>query len=266
MVQNITTRHTLAPRRAVLKPGQLHILGGAAQVRARPHKDHYIREAGSPWLIEYVVAGSGYISRGSEQFTVSPGDTYVMGPHAESDYRPDNRDPWEKMFVEIEGAFIDSLATAYGLEEVMYYPQVHVAHQLQQLLTLLSHRGAHFQRDFPIGLHRLISTLSLSRKQAPQSMGDYLELRVKHAFQLEEMASDFKYSKNHLLRLFKSEYGCTPYEYLLQRRVEQAIWSITHTSLSIKAIAREFQFTDGKHLSSTIKKRTGKSPSEWRQN
>ena len=274
MVKNITilpdgpdsnpANDSFTPARQALKTGQVRCLG-AAHARGRSGMDRYQRSHGSSWLIEAVIAGYGFVQADGQQQRAQTGDVYVFGPQATGRYRPDDNEPWEKLFIEVEGDLINALADAYSLEQQIMYPQAHVSQQMRSLLQLLSHRGTHFQRDFPIGLHRLISSIALSQFDKKESMAEFIESQIKHDFQLQDMATHFKYSKNHLLRLFKQEHDCSPYEYLIRKRVEQAIWALTHTSMSVKLIAAELCFSDSKHLSSTLKKRTGKSPREWRE-
>lgn len=267
MVKNITSYRELTPQqgRQLLRPGHLSILGAAARVTARSGIDRYHRPPGSPWLFEYISAGSGFVDDGTGEQRLGAGDLYVFGPHSDGRYRPDDREPWTKMFFVVHGQLIDSLAAAYGLAEQQIYHQAPVQRQMQQMLELLQQHGEHVHRDFPVYLQRLISSLCLDRHQTIDAMADYIEARITRPFQLQDMAEYFRCSKNHLLRQFKQLHQCTPYECLLRRRVDQAIWLLTHTSRSAGDIAAELQFSDSKHLSSTLKKRTGRSPRAWRQ-
>ena len=267
MVKNITISGTrrpgIAPGRHVLGEGQIHILG-AARVKARRGIDRYQRDRGRAWVIEHVIAGAGYLEHGDQQYQAGPGDTYVFSPKHTYYYYPEDRDPWEKIFIEVEGAFIDSLAAAYQLDKQFFYPQTFIQKQLEHCLQLLHHSGAHMQRDMPIAIHRLISSLCLDENAASANLADFIEAHINRDFVLQDMADHYNISKNQLLRRFKQQHQCSHYEYLLQRRVEQAIWSLKNTSISVKDLAHTLQFSDSKHLSSTLKRRTGKSPREHR--
>lgn len=265
MVKNITiqgSRSPLAPGRQIIA-GQLQCLGGA-HAQARSGQDHYLRPAGQAWLIECVLGGTGFVEGPLGTFTLQAGDAYVLGPYAEFQYYPDDHDPWEKLFIEINGPLVDQFMRCYQMEQNYVFPRAHVQQQMEQLINLLTHSGEHLQRDFPIAIHRLINNLFFNGRYMPPNMADYIEAHIHSEFTLEQMATHFSLSKNQLLRRFKKQFQKSPYEYLLQRRVDQAIWTLQHTSISVKDLAKSLQFSDSKHLSSTLKRRTGKSPSEHR--
>ena len=265
MVKNITiqSRGTAPSGGRPIINGHIHCYGGA-YAKAKAGQDHYRRPSGQAWLIEAVIEGAGYVEGPQGTHRLEAGDVYALGPYAEFQYYPDQKDPWGKLFIELSGPLIEEIMRSYEIKDRYIYPQAHVQQQLEQLIKLLSHSGEHIQRDFPIAIHRLINSLYFKGRQIAPNMADYIEAHIHSEFTLEKMADHFQLSKNQVLRRFKKEYNKSPYEYLLQRRVDQAIWTLQHTSISVKDLAKSLQFSDNKHLSSTLKRRTGKSPSEHR--
>ena len=133
------------------------------------------------------------------------------------------------------------------------------------MLSLLNEPREIIQAEFPILLHKFIKELTQTNTINKARFTDYIDERIEQSFRLEDMAKHFAYSKNQLLRLFKKEHQTSPYHYLLTKRNEQAIWLLQNTSLSIKEIAYRLQFTDAKHLASTMKKKVSFTPSEIRK-
>jgi len=267
MVQKRSLSSKIFPARSLENPQILHCLGGA-QVQAIESKyDTYNRELGQTWCFETILNGTGYLIHNGKKYTLHKGDTYITSPFSTYKYYPDDNDLWEKLFIEVEGSFIDSLGQVYNLH-------INPAHstpiamplidKLQKILSSSTQES--FAKNFPMVLHRLCSCFTEQQSSTEYKMCDYLEHKITEPFQLDKMAEEFNYSKNYLVRVFKKKHQTTPYKYLLNKRIEQACWALANTNIELKNLAKRFQFADTKHLSSTIKRVTGKSPIQWRNN
>ena len=64
-------------------------------------------------------------------------------------------------------------------------------------------------------------------------MADYIAKNVQHPVSLAELSAEFNYSKNHIINLFKKEYGMTPYDYLTKKRIEKAQWLLESTYIRL---------------------------------
>lgn len=67
-----------------------------------------------------------------------------------------------------------------------------------------------------------------------------------------------------LFRLFKSETGLSPQQYIEQQRIERAKRLLTVNRLSIKEIAAQVGFANQLYFSRRFQKATGLSPSQYR--
>lgn len=82
---------------------------------------------------------------------------------------------------------------------------------------------------------------------------------------LSVLARKTELNKNSLIRLFKKEVGCTPYRYLTQRRVEQAIKLMENSSLSLEEISERCGYCDRYQFSRMFKSVMGESPGGYRK-
>lgn len=81
---------------------------------------------------------------------------------------------------------------------------------------------------------------------------------------LDAVAAHAGYSRFHFVRLFRAAYGQTPGQYLSRRRVERAEELLRTADLSVTEICMLVGFTSLGSFSSSFKKHTGLSPSEYR--
>lgn len=81
---------------------------------------------------------------------------------------------------------------------------------------------------------------------------------------LDAIAAHAGYSRYHFVRLFRAVYGLTPGQYLSGRRIERAENLLRTANLSVTEICALVGFTSLGSFSSTFKKQTGLTPSDYR--
>ncbi|MGW2225094.1 helix-turn-helix transcriptional regulator [Streptomyces formicae] len=81
---------------------------------------------------------------------------------------------------------------------------------------------------------------------------------------LGAVAAHAGYSRYHFVRVFKEVYAETPGQYLSRRRIERAQDMLRSADLSVTEICVLVGFSSVGTFSSTFKRRTGMTPSEYR--
>jgi len=79
---------------------------------------------------------------------------------------------------------------------------------------------------------------------AEERMAEYLAAHYNEKITIEELATQFHFSKNHVINIFKKKYQVTPYEYLIQTRVKMAAKFLEFSTDPIETIACECGFGD----------------------
>lgn len=82
---------------------------------------------------------------------------------------------------------------------------------------------------------------------------------------VSRMAGELGLSERHFSRLFQSQTGVSPRDYLLGRRLRLGTWMLKHSVKSITTIALECGFGSAAHFSATCRRQLGKTPSELRR-
>jgi len=91
----------------------------------------------------------------------------------------------------------------------------------------------------------------------------YIDSEPGRPISLLELARITKTSVPTVLRMFKRETGTTPGRYHLQARIRQAEQLLRQSMLTVGQIGDQLGFSSAFHFSSTFKKETGVSPSEF---
>lgn len=88
---------------------------------------------------------------------------------------------------------------------------------------------------------------------------EYINQNCTKVFALSDLANVACLSKYHFSRLFKTEIGLTPYEYLIQLKIKYSKELILKGNSPIE-VALELGFADQSHFINLFKKHTGVTP------
>ncbi|MBE9078303.1 helix-turn-helix domain-containing protein [Romeria aff. gracilis LEGE 07310] len=94
---------------------------------------------------------------------------------------------------------------------------------------------------------------------------DYIRDRLSDNIQLSDLAQQLGLSQFHFSRLFKQSTGVSPYQYVLQQRVEEAKQLLKTTKLTIAEIALTCGFSSHSHLGKWFRQQTGMTPKAFRK-
>lgn len=92
---------------------------------------------------------------------------------------------------------------------------------------------------------------------------EYIHEHLDQDIKLADLAQLLGMSQFHFSHLFKQSIGTSPYQYLLQQRVERAK-QLLKTERSIMDIALECGFNSHSHLSKQFRQITGITPTAYR--
>jgi AraC family transcriptional regulator len=93
---------------------------------------------------------------------------------------------------------------------------------------------------------------------------DYMHNHLEQEVKLADLAALLGMSQFHFIHLFKQSLAITPYQYLLQQRIERAKQLLKQTDQSIAEIAFQCGFNSHSHLSKQFRQSTGITPKAYR--
>jgi len=94
---------------------------------------------------------------------------------------------------------------------------------------------------------------------------DFIDSNYSNNLRLKDLATIGLLSENHLLRNFNQIFGLTPFQYISQKRIQEAKRQIIESDKPIKNIALDVGYSSFSNFSSYFKSIIGKSPSAIRK-
>ena len=122
-----------------------------------------------------------------------------------------------------------------------------------------------------VQVHRILSLLyssigrygSLSDSVARAKL--YMDEYYMDKISMEQIAEESHMSQSHFFRLFRLETGMTPYNYLMNVRINHAMKMLLETPYSMEEIADQCAFCSSANFIRAFRQNTGITPSKFRR-
>ena len=139
------------------------------------------------------------------------------------------------------------------------------AKSLMEDLDKLSHTESSLVQKTAIFYELL---LYLQQQEKPASIADKIAAFIckesLNEISLEKICKEFYFSKNHIINIFKKEFGVTPIQYINNLKLNHAKYLLEVTSDTLESISLKSGFNDYSHFYKLFYRETGLSPSIWR--
>jgi len=233
-----------------------------------PFPDYSITrtEASKTTVFEYVLEGEGDIFVGERHLHVTAGQMYILRANEAHTYRASSSSPWKKLWINYTAEYVSPYLDALGIETSSFdCPQA--KKYFEEAIRMIDSDGARREicRHIADTVHSVID-LAHTATRGVREVSDGFRIREEldaslySKLSLDELASRLHISKSNIIRIFKKNYGVTPYEYLLGEKLETAKLLLLNTRLSVTEIAERLAISDAHYFSTLFSKRVGMRP------
>jgi AraC family transcriptional regulator len=132
---------------------------------------------------------------------------------------------------------------------------------LDSLITIL---GVHVLRNYSCVPKSSVPVRSGLSAAAANKIREYLDEHFKRKLTTSELAGVCGLSPGHFTQAFTRTFGCPPYRYVLERRLDFAEKLLSGTDMAVAEVAFLSGFSSQSHLNNLLKTYRGKTPKQLR--
>ncbi len=226
---------------------------------------------------EYVISGKGYIKTKHKTYVVQAGDLFFLNKNRNHTYYSDKNEPYEKMFISINGSYVDSLIQLHNITNSVVISKTNVRPVFEKIFSISEQYLGH---NFPPEIYTEISCAILTLIQAvspldftlntekltlhpAEVLKNYIDDNIYEKLQLKDLCAFMNLSEMHLQRIFKEAYGITIVRYIREQKLIVAKHLLSTTFLKISEISDKLSYDNPKCFATLFKKHFGISPSDY---
>jgi len=228
----------------------------------------------------YIVGGKGQFLIEDQLYPVNANNLVIINPNVPHTEVSLNAQPLEYIVLGIDGIELVTGETSNGQFNILdHFESVEVSSCLRNILREMELKNTGYedicQAYMEILIIRLMRSIELAVPTDPQlgignrqcaAVKRYIDLHFKESLTLEHLAEEAHMNKYYLSHTFKREYGISPINYMISKRIEESKYLLAETDLSLSQIAQLLGFSSLSYFSQVFRRTQSVSPMEYRQN
>lgn len=228
----------------------------------------------------YVIGGKGQFYIEGEIFPVSTNDLVIVNPNIEHTETSLNANPLEYIVLGVEGLELsvsDEQEDRFCIVNFRNAKEgIHLC--LQSLLREIEEQAPGYdavcQNLIEVLFIYLTRQTNFSTTMAPirktssrlcATVRRYIDEHFKENLTLDMLAQITHVSKYYMVHAFTEEYGTSPINYMVSKRIEEAKHLLKNDDYTLALISRMLGFSSPSYFSQTFKKATGMTPNAYRK-
>ena len=227
----------------------------------------------------YIVGGRGQFMIEDQYYPVSANNLVIINPNVSHTEVSVNSLPLEYLVLGIEGIELNATETANEKFSILDHAEsAEISSCIRNIIREMELKNAGYedvcQAFMEILLIRLMRTTALSVPEEPPvvtghrqcaAVRRYIDLHFKESLTLDQLAEEGRMNKYYLSHTFKREYGVSPINYMISKRIDESKYLLAETDLSMSQIAQLLGFSSLSYFSQVFRKSQAITPMEYRQ-
>lgn len=232
------------------------------------------RDCSNIYVLEYIIEGCGTVEINGKTFYPTKGDVYLLPAGSAHHYYASKHDPFQKIWMNINGDLCEQLIRLYRLSGKYYFKNIDLYDLFLEFLEVCTNKEEDIRNLYnkcSIIFLKIIQQLSKHTEKETTinefalQAKNYCDRNIYQKIVIEDVAKQVGLSISQLNRLFKQAYSSTVYAYILDNKINTAKTLLSSTSMSVCEISFMLNFTDEHYFSNIFKRKTSYTPTEWRK-
>lgn len=238
-----------------------------------PHTHNYME-------LFYILGGKGQFLIQDQLYPVNANNLVIINPNITHTEVSVNAQPLEYIVLGIEGIELSANEKSDGQFHILgHFESAEISGCLRNILREMEQKNTGHedvcQAYMEILIIRLMRNTALTVSTDAQAVSGnrqcaavkrYIDLHFKEPLTLEQLAQESHINKYYLSHSFKREYGISPINYMINKRIEESKYLLAETDLSLSQVAQLLGFSSQSYFSQVFHRSQEISPMEYRQN
>ena len=241
-----------------------------------PEKGRVINE----YQLLYIAEGRGTLTTASAgKYSISEGDIFLIFPGEWHTYSPNPETGWKEYWIGFKGINIDSRVSAGFFSK--HSPIYKVGYNdtlislFKEAIQVAMKQEKHFQQllagivNYMLGLAFSIDSNKKLKNSMNQELVNrartFMQENIETNIEMPEIADHLIISYSSFRHIFKQYTGIAPSQYYLNLKIQRAKDMLKSSTASIKEISYILHFDTPEYFTKLFKKKTGLTPSQFRE-
>ena len=257
-----------APAGASIWPKMAGHLNGYGESHYHSHPDYFCPHV--------IAKGSGTVIANGERTDVSKGDMFTLWPGVEIEYFENPDDKWEFYYIHLSGEACPEYMSACGFSsKKLFFRPVHP----EKAVRIFSEIYSLHRKQVPGREYRVLSLL-YSLPEACHSKKDVgktgksdvfakavalIDSQISSGLNVSQLCEILNVSRITLFRIFCSETGMSPIQYITKQRIKKAEQLLKNSDFNVANIAKMSGFSSDKYFMKRFREANGLTPDTFRK-
>ena len=227
----------------------------------------------------FIVGGKGQFLIEDQLHPVDVNNLVIINPNVVHTEVSLNAQPLEYIVLGVAGIQLAGSDTSDGQFSILdHFESAEISGCLRNILREMELKNTGYedvcQAYMEILIIRLMRSTALAVPSEAQAVSvnrqcaavrRYIDLHFKEPLTLEQLAGEGHINKFYLSHAFKREYGVSPINYMISKRIEESKYLLAETDLSMTQIAQLLGFSSLSYFSQVFRRTQSVTPMEYRQ-
>lgn len=237
------------------------------------------REGVDNYLLFYTLSGSGKLIYRDCEYTIREKQAVLINCYEYQYYKTGDEGLWDFQYIHLNGSACSNymdLINENSLNIIDISLDSCLEDCFNEIIRLKTTDEPLTEVKFSMLLTNIITDLVINRfnnvksdlvsqhKELVNGAISYIHKNYSKKISLDELAGFVHISKYHLIRIFNKQLGTSPYEYLINFRINKSKKLLKETSLSVNEISTEVGYNDVTNFIRDFKKYLGTTPLKYK--
>ena len=229
----------------------------------------------------YVIDGQGQFLIEDQTYPVSVSDLVIVNPNVAHTEVSLNASPLKYIVLGVEGLELSATDSDHNTNFCIINFKTHrdnILLCLQNMLTEIETKNPGYEivcQDLmeilivllgrQTNFATILAPVSKKTSRLCGSTKRYIDTHYQENITLDQLAEVCHISKYHLAHAFTEEYGISPINYLISKRINEAEHLLKTTDFSLSLISSTTGFSSSSYFAQIFRKQKGMSPTEFRK-